>query len=107
MPECGEGAHYQPYVGSCIISAATSFNEADQMLNDQICEILTMWVSGITCTNESEWVEDGMNKKIQVHSRLSHGRFAQETDDEIFIKDCMESISTQQTLVSLTPTFLE
>jgi len=87
MPECGEGAHYQPYVGSCIISAATSFNEADQMLNDQICEILTMWVSGITCTNESEWVEDGMNKKIQVHSRLSHGRFAQETDDEIFIKD--------------------
>ena len=87
MPECGEGAHYQPYVGSCIISAATSFNEADQMLNDQICEILTMWVSGITCTNESEWVEDGMNKKIQVHTRLSHGRFAQETDDEIFIKD--------------------
>lgn len=87
MPECGEGAHYQPYIGSCIISAATSFNEADKMLNDQICEILTMWVSGITCTNESEWVEDGMNKKIQVHSRLSHGRFAQETDDEIFIKD--------------------
>ena len=87
MTECGEGTHYQPYVGSCIISAATSFNEADQMLNDQICEILTMWVSGISCTNESEWIEDGLNRKIQVNTRISRGRFAQVTDDDVYIKD--------------------
>lgn len=73
MPECGEGATYQPYVGACIISAATSFNEADQMLNDQICQILTMWASAATPTNDSTWVEDGANRKLQVDARLSHG----------------------------------
>jgi len=87
LPECGEGARYQPYVGACIISAATSFNEADQMLNDQICELLTMWVSGKTCSTESEWVEDGANRKMQVHARLSRGRFSEQTDDDVIIDD--------------------
>ena len=87
MPDCGSGATYQPYQGACIISGATSFMEADQMLNDQICEILTMWVSGLTCTNESQWVEDGANRKIQIHSRLSRGRYAEQTDDDVYITD--------------------
>lgn len=83
MPDCGAGAAYQPYVGACIISAATSFNEADQMLNDQICQLLTMWQSGITCTAESDWVEDGANRKLQVDVRLSHGKFGEMSDEEL------------------------
>jgi hypothetical protein len=86
MPDCGEGLVYQPYQNACIISGATSFMEADQMLNDAICAILTMWVSGITCTNESEWVEDGANRKIEVHTRLSHGNGAAMTDEELTIE---------------------
>jgi hypothetical protein len=85
LPECGEGAAYHPYPTACVISAATSFMEADQLLNDQICEILTMWVSGITCSNESTWVEDGMNRKLQVDTRLSHGRYADMVDDNMYI----------------------
>ena len=86
MPDCGEGVVYKPYQNACVISGATSFMEADQMLNDAICAILTMWVSGITCTNESEWVEDGANRKIEVHTRLSHGNGAEMTDEDLTIE---------------------
>ena len=86
MPDCGEGVVYQPYQNACIISGATSFMEADQMLNDAVCGILTMWVSGRTCTTESEWVEDGANRKIEVHTRLSRGNTATMSDDEIIIE---------------------
>ena len=84
MPDCGEGVEYLPYQG-CVISSARSFMEADEMLNDQICQILTMWVSGITCSNESTWVEDGMNRKLQVDLRLSHGNNAEMDDDNLYI----------------------
>lgn len=87
MPNCGSGITYQPYAGACVISGATSFMEADQLLNDQICELLTMWVSGITCSNESQWVEDGANRKIQIYTRLSRGRFSEQTDDDVYITD--------------------
>ena len=87
MPNCGEGLVYQPYQGACIISGATSFMEADQLLNDAVCAILTMWVSGKTCTTVSEWVEDGANRKIEVHARLSRGNTATMTDDEIIIEN--------------------
>ncbi len=86
MPDCGEGVVYKPYQNACVISGATSFMEADQMLNDAICAILTMWVSGITCTNESEWVEDGANRKIEVHTRLSHGNGAGMSDEDLTIE---------------------
>ena len=86
MPECGEGASYQPYMSSCVISAATSFMEADKLLSDQICELLTMWVSGKTCTTESEWIEEGANKKMQVDVRLSRGNNADMTDEDVIIE---------------------
>ena len=60
--------------------------EADQMLNDQLCQLLTMWVSGLTCTNESQWVEDGANRKIQIYTRLSRGKYSEMTDEDIFIE---------------------
>ena len=85
MQGCGEDTAYHPYVDACVISGATSFMEADQLLNDQICEILTMWVSGITCSNESSWIEDGMNRKLQVDTRLSRGRYAEMEDDNLYI----------------------
>jgi hypothetical protein len=87
MPNCGSGITYQPYAGACVISGASSFMEADQMLNDQLCQLLTMWVSGLTCTNESQWVEDGANRKIQIYTRLSRGRFGEQTDDDVYIED--------------------
>jgi hypothetical protein len=87
MANCGEGTSYHPYAGACVISAATSFNEADKLLNDQICEILNMWVSGLTCSNESTWIEDGDNRKIQVNTRLSHGKYGEMTDENLYINN--------------------
>ena len=86
IPECGSGATYQPYQGACIISGATSFMDADMLLNDQICEILEMWVSGKTCTTESQWVDDGANKKMIVDVRLSRGNNSEQTDEDVIIE---------------------
>ena len=86
LPECGEGAEYMPYQG-CVISSARSFMEADEMLNDQLCQILTMWASGETPTTKSDWVEDGLNRKLQVDAKLSHGSHNGMTDDELTIYD--------------------
>lgn len=104
MPNCGSGVTYQPYVGACVISGASSFMEADQMLNDQICAIMGMWVSGETCTTKSEWVGDGTNKKMIVDVKLSRGngegdKFVE--DEEIIIDnlsgDYIDPTSTEFT----------
>lgn len=87
IPECGSGATYQPYQGACVISAATSFMDADMLLNDQICEILEMWVSGETCTSKSTWTDDGANKKMMVDVKLSRGNTGTMSDDEIVIEN--------------------
>ena len=87
LQNCGEDASYKPYISSCVISGATSFMEADKLLSDQICELLTMWVSGKTCTSESECVEEGENKKMLVHVRLSRGNSAEMSDDDIVIEN--------------------
>ena len=87
LPQCGEGASYQPYQGSCVISAASSFYQADELLDNQICHILTMWTSGQTCTTNADWIEDGMNRKMQVDVRLSHGSIATETDNDLTINN--------------------
>lgn len=83
MTQCGSGNTYQPYTLGCVINSATSFSEADVMLDQQICEILTMWVSGETCTTISDWIEDGSNRKMQVDVKLSHGNTAEMTDEDL------------------------
>jgi hypothetical protein len=84
---CGEGIQYSPDLGSCVISAATSFMEADRMLGDQMCEILEMWQSGETCTTKSDWIDDGANKKMIVDVKVSRGNDGTMTDDEIIIEN--------------------
>ena len=84
---CGETTQYTPDLGSCILSAATSFMDADRLLGDQMCEILEMWQSGMTCTSTSNWVDDGANKRLEVDVRASHGNTARQTDEELVITD--------------------
>jgi hypothetical protein len=83
MQDCGSGTTYQPYTLGCVINSATSFSEADAMLDKQICEILTMWVSGETCSSRSNWTEDGANRKLQVDVKLSHGNTGAMSDDDL------------------------
>ena len=85
--ECGEGFVYTPYRGACVISGATSLYEADQMLNDQLCRIISMWVSGETCTTKSGWIEEGSNKKMEVNVKVSRGKYGEMSDDDVFIND--------------------
>jgi hypothetical protein len=86
MPNCGSGTTYTPDLGSCVISAATSFMEADRMLGDQICEILEMWQSGMTCTSISNWIDDGANKRLEVDVRPSYGNsMSGMTSEDLYI----------------------
>jgi hypothetical protein len=82
---CGENIEYIPDPLSCVISGATSFMEADRFMAYQICEILEMWVSGMTCTSVSNWVDDGANKKMLVDVRASAGNMMTMTDDDLYI----------------------
>jgi hypothetical protein len=85
ITDCGESLHYVPDPTACLISAATSYYHADQILNDQLCTLLDMWVSGTTPTNTSYWLKEGANRKLQVDTRLSHGRYADMVDDNMYI----------------------
>lgn len=84
---CGENIKYIPDTQNCVISGATSLYDADRFMAYQICEILEMWVSGMTCTTTSEWVDDGANKKMLVDVRASAGSGASMTDDDLYITD--------------------
>lgn len=86
---CGENIQYVKGNG-CIISAATSFSEADQMLNDAFCRFIDDWeVYGFdTPSNHTDWLKIGQNRHMLVDTRLSHGSNAYEggmTDDELTI----------------------
>jgi hypothetical protein len=45
-----------------------------------------MWTSGQTCTSNSDWVEDGANRRIEIDVRLSRGKYAEMSDEDIFIE---------------------
>jgi hypothetical protein len=85
---CGEGIQYIPDPLSCVISGATSFMDADRLMAYQICEILEMWVSGMTCTTTTNWIDEGANKKMLVDVRASYGKGNRMTDEDIYITDC-------------------
>ena len=92
MSECGESSSYIRGTG-CIISAATSFSEADQMLNDAFCSFIDDWeVYGFdTPSTHTDWLKIGQNRHMLVDVRLSHGVNGYDssgmTDDELLIKD--------------------
>jgi len=92
MSSCGESSSYIRGTG-CIISAATSFSEADQMLNDAFCQFIDGWeVYGFdTPSTHTDWLKIGQNRHMLVDVRLSHGLNAYEssgmTDDDLTISD--------------------
>ena len=84
---CGENIKYEPYRDACIISGATSFYDADRLLNNELCHLLSMWVSGITCTSLSYWIDEGLNRSLQVDVRTSHGNVGMMTDEDLYINN--------------------
>jgi hypothetical protein len=87
---CGEGIKYVPDTRSCVLSAATSFSEADSIMGYEICRILNMWASGLTCTAFADFVDNPITdkKEIKVDLRSSHGKGNIMTDEDIYITDC-------------------
>ena len=88
MPECGEGAAYPAYDG-CVISAATSFYEADTLLDDAVCLLMSKpEVAGSdTPSNHTSLEVIDKYAHINVDTRLSHGNGNGMTDDDLVISD--------------------
>ena len=82
---CGENIVYEPDRDACIISGATSFYDADRLLNNELCHLLSFWVSGMTCTSLSYWLDEGLNRTLQVDVRASRGNEGRMTDEDIYI----------------------
>ena len=86
MPDCGEGAVYPVYRG-CIISAATSLYEADEILNDEVCNIIDglLFLETDTPSNHAAVSMYGRNRYFKVDTRLSHGTANGMEDEELVI----------------------
>lgn len=96
VPECGmkgDGTPYQyePNQGTRYISAATSFNSADIILDNKLKEIeddVNDLMIGSDSPTSHIYVEvDGNNRKLKSDARLSHGNTTGMTDDELIITD--------------------
>ena len=96
VPECGmkgDGTPYQyePNQGTRYISAATSFNSADIILDNKLKEIeddVNDLMVGSDSPTSHIYVEvDGNNRKLKSDARLSHGNTTGMTDDELIITD--------------------
>lgn len=96
VPECGmkgDGTPYQyePNQGTGYISAATSFNSADIILDSklkEVADVLDNFMVGSDTPTSHMYVEvDGNNKYLKNNARLSHGSTAAMSDDDLVIKD--------------------
>jgi len=88
MPVCGEDAAYPVYDG-CVISAATSFYEADKLLDQAVCELMgKSTVAGSDTPSNHTSIEkiDDLDH-INVDTRLSHGSLNGMSDDDLVITD--------------------
>lgn len=96
VPECGmkgDGTPYQyePNQGTGYISAATSFNSADIILDSklkEVADVLDNFMVGSDTPTSHMYVEiDGNNKYLKNNARLSHGSTAAMSNDDLVIKD--------------------
>ena len=91
---CGNAIAY-PQTAGCLLSSATSFANADAILEDAVCELINSKLEGSETPTTSTKLEN--DKDITVDVRLSHGSDYQhwQTDDDLTIKDyageCVES----------------
>lgn len=94
MPECGESAtgeayKYQPNQSASVISGATSFYNADELLDDAVSSMIDAWndlmLGSDTPTLRIFARDIGRNRHLLGDVRLSHGKENTMTDDELTI----------------------
>lgn len=94
VPECGESAigepyKYQPNMASKVISAATSFYNADELLDGALASMIDAWnelmLGSDTSTLRIFAKDIGRNRHLFGDVRLSHGKNNTMSDEELTI----------------------
>jgi hypothetical protein len=83
---CAETILY-PKTQGCILSAATTYADADALLETAVCELLRMMVGSETPSASLVVEHEGANQYFAVNVRLSHGNTKAMTDEELVITD--------------------
>ena len=92
--DCNEPIVY-PKTQGCLLASATTFAEADAILEAALCSIKDNIILGEhTPTNEVRVEHDGLNTLIMADARLSHGntRETWQTDEQLNIIDYQGSL---------------
>lgn len=88
LPECGEGAQYEPIAGG-VIESARSLQEATEMLDKAVTGLQetmeTLSHAGETATVKMVTEEVGTNVTFKANAKLSHGQTSGMGDDELTI----------------------
>ena len=88
LPECGEGAQYEPVAGG-VIESARSLQEATEMLDKAVTGLQetmeTLSHAGETATVKMVTEEVGTNVTFKANAKLSHGQTGGMGDDELTI----------------------
>ena len=62
-----------PSSKGCLLSGATSYADADLILEEAVCMLMKMMVGSDTASANMEVIQEGMNQWFEVNVRLSHG----------------------------------
>ena len=83
--DCGSGYTYLPNENACIISAATSMNDADVLLDRAICELTGVLEGSNTPSASIGITPSGGENVLAVDVRLSHGDSNTMEDEDLLI----------------------
>ena len=97
---CSEVILY-PKTEGCLLNSATTYANADAILEKSVCELLKMMVDTNTPSASMHVVQDGNNQHFEVDVRLSHGNTKAMTDEELTITGITQEEFTDTNVLRL------
>lgn len=97
---CSEAILY-PKTEGCLLNSATTYANADAILEKSVCELLKMMVDTNTPSASMHVVQDGNNQHFEVDVRLSHGNTKAMTDEELTITGITQEEFTDTNVLRL------
>lgn len=97
---CSEVILY-PKTEGCLLNSATTYANADAILEKSVCELLKMMVDTNTPSASMRVVQYGNNQHFEVDVRLSHGNTKAMTDEELTITGVTQEEFTDTNVLRL------
>jgi len=97
---CSEVILY-PKTEGCLLNSATTYANADAILEKSVCDLLKMMEDTNTPSASMHVVQDGNNQHFEVDVRLSHGNTKAMTDEELTITGVTQEEFTDTNVLRL------